>query len=159
MKTDEGVDLDAVRAVGTMVRLVRLVDAELRRASDSDLGLTDLSVLAEISRGTVSPSALACTLHLERPHITRVSDRLVSSGLVERAEDSTDRRRCRLTVTSSGQEFLHDSLQTVSAAVDRILGGLGVTRRASLLAHLADLRPEIDRASAAGGTSSRSPGE
>ena len=144
MKVDSTVNVEALRTLGTMLRFVRRVDQELRRTSAYDLGLTDLSVLVEINRGIESPSSIADNLRLDRPRITRVTDRLVIANLVERETDDFDRRRCRLALTPAGEECLRDSLHMVGEAVDDILEGLAADRREAVVEGLSLLRPVLE---------------
>jgi len=56
--------------------------------------------------GPITMSELAHTLFLEASTVTRIIDRLVAAGLVERTPSSTDRRVCRVSVTDSGRQLV-----------------------------------------------------
>lgn len=148
MTVDSRVDLDALRTVGTMLRFVRLVDQGLRRSEGSELSLTELGVLLQIGRGTTIPSEIADAVHIDRPRVTRIVDRLVALDFVTREADLVDRRRSRVNITRSGQEHLSQSLATASAIIDSLLVGLSPEQRVELQSSVEGIRPSVDGRSA-----------
>jgi DNA-binding MarR family transcriptional regulator len=76
------------------------------------------------------PEGLKCFEIGERmitrvPDVTRLTDRLISAGLVRRERDTTDRRRVTIYLTASGMEMLN-SLDAAAAAMPaEILGHIG----------------------------------
>jgi DNA-binding MarR family transcriptional regulator len=143
MKVHTPVDQDALRMVGTMLRFVRVVDQQFRRYSPS-VSLNDLSVLFRIKRGVDTPSGLADALHLDRPRVTRITDHLVELGYIDRQEDQADRRRCRLSLTESGETYLEDAIIATSEAVDKLLNALDDSDRNALLRGVEAVRPVVD---------------
>lgn len=144
MQSHVGVNKDALLAVSTMLRMVRLVDQRFRQTLATDLSLADLSVLTEIASGTDSPSAVATALHIDRPRVTRITDRLASLGYVEREVGSEDRRRWRLSVTRSGSEWRRHAKEVLSETVDHLLAHIDEADRAALLRSLTALSPVLD---------------
>jgi DNA-binding MarR family transcriptional regulator len=74
----------------------------------AELGLhvgQDELLLALVPEATVSVSRLADTLAVRPSTVSKMLDRLVIAGLVERAEDSRDARRTVVRMTSSGVEM------------------------------------------------------
>ncbi len=98
--------------------------------------------------GPLSLAELGALLVAEGGHPSRLVDRMVAAGLVERAGAAADRRRLELTVTARGREIavhakrlknefgrataakLHDAdLAAANAALEKFLAGtqLGAT--------------------------------
>ncbi|HLJ65929.1 MAG TPA: MarR family transcriptional regulator [Chloroflexota bacterium] len=153
MKVADAIDAEALRTLGTMLKVVRSADRALREASRHGLGLTEVSVLAEISRGTTGPSSLADALRLDRPRITRLTDRLVCAELVARQGDDVDRRRFHLTITQQGEGELHASLSFVADYVGAMLRSVPSGSREGLVQGLLALRSSIEDKDATSGAS------
>jgi DNA-binding MarR family transcriptional regulator len=141
---------DSIRMVGTMLRFIRAVSSAFREQSGADLNLTDLSVLAQIERGSDLPSLVARRLQLDAPRVTRSTDRLVALGYVVRSEDPADRRRTRLEITASGREFLTTGRRAITAAVEGILSRVPDEDRAALSRVLGEIRAVLDDRSDSG---------
>src|SRR4051795_1558868 len=79
----------------------------LRQEAGSSLSPAQGAALATIDRhGPLTPSELAARERIQRPTATRVLARLEESGLLERAEDPTDRRSSLVTATDAGRALL-----------------------------------------------------
>lgn len=63
-------------------------------------------ILRRIAEGQSSVSALADCMHLSRPNISRSVDELFKLGLVERGEDTRDRRNVVLILTPTGRNLI-----------------------------------------------------
>jgi len=130
----------------THARLERLLDEDLRSAHDLTLAEYDAMLqLAESPTHRLRMHEIADRVVLSRSGVTRLIDRLVRDGLVERSHCSTDARGAEAVLTANGLDRLRDAapthlrgisdhfLDTMSAAelaaVDRamnaILAGLG----------------------------------
>lgn len=132
-----GTDPSALRLAGSLVLLTRAIDEQLRRAAPQDeLGVLDLSVMEQLAQGETLPSGVARILHLQRGSVTRMIDRLVRSGYVERERSRADRRQCHLHLTSRGRERLARGLSDLSSLVHALLhelpGDLGAGLRSGL---------------------------
>lgn len=136
---------DALRLVGTLLRLVRTVDQRFRAAGDaSSLTLTELSVLGRIGRDVTLPSQIARTLRLDPARVTHVTDRLVSHGYVSRELDPDDRRCWRLRLTPEGDACLEQGRANARAAMETLLNGLSEDERADLYNGLEGARRVLD---------------
>ncbi len=94
-------------------RIIRALEAEL--AVDQDLALTDYDVLVQLSAAPdrrLRMSDLADALLLSRSGATRLVDRLVAGGLVERVTCDTDRRGQWASLTDAGHERLRQATPT-----------------------------------------------
>jgi DNA-binding MarR family transcriptional regulator len=95
--------------VAALRRIIRAVDQHSRQLLDG-FGLTgpQLLVLQETARlgGGASASSLARAVHLSRPSVAGILDRLEKRGLIGRAPDPADRRSARVSLTPAGARML-----------------------------------------------------
>lgn len=63
----------------------------------------------------LTPGELARIEGVQRPTVTRVVNRLVESGLIERREDPEDRRSALLSVSEEGHRYLVEHRSRKSA--------------------------------------------
>lgn len=110
----------AARAVRLSVLLDHVLAAELARW---DLLQTDFAVLTALrSVGApyeLRPSDLKDRLLLTSGGVTTVLKRLEKAGLIEREQDTADRRSSRVRLTSTGIETAGATVQAWSAAESR----------------------------------------
>lgn len=144
MEPTPEVDLDMIRMVGGMLRFARAIDYHLRHALHSDLGVRDLSVLAQVGHGSALPSLIARQLWIDPPRVTRIVDRLVMLGYVVRHADSLDRRRSLLSLTLPGQQRLAGGKREMTQAVAWLLGQLTDSERQGLEHGLLAVRRVVD---------------
>lgn len=101
-------------------RVVRELERELE--ADQGIALTDYDVLvqlAEADERRLRMSELADRLLLSRSGATRLVDRLVADGLVERVMCESDRRGQWASLTDAGRERLRQASPTHLAGVER----------------------------------------
>lgn len=85
----------------------------------------------------ISPSELADVLHVSRPTVTSMLQRMEAAGAVERRPDEHDQRITRLHLTTRGHE-LADRMRAVHAdVIDATIGQLSEDDRRELLRLLA----------------------
>ena len=105
----EDVDLgDLTQSVGFMVRLAQVATYAtfFRTLKDKTLKPGEFTVLwviglnAGIRQGTV-----AQTLKIKPAHMTKLVQRLVSAGFVDRKVPASDRRAVQLTLTDAGKAY------------------------------------------------------
>jgi long-chain acyl-CoA synthetase len=89
-----------------------------------DLTLSQYRVLAFLAEGGEAASALAEKLAVSRPSVTGIVDGLVARGLVQRAEDPSDRRRVKHDLTAEGRQVIH----AADAEVQRRLSDIAAHR-------------------------------
>ena len=87
----------------SVARMARL----LRQQDQSGFGPTLIAALSTISKeGPITLGELAAREQVAPPTITKVVEKLMASGLVERTADATDRRVSRVAVTRKGAKQL-----------------------------------------------------
>jgi DNA-binding MarR family transcriptional regulator len=127
--------LEAWRAfIHAHARVTRRLDEELQAAHALSLAEYDaLLQLANAPGRRLRMSALADRVLLSRSGITRLVDRLVAAGMVERTTCSTDARGAEAALTPAGLERLRAASVTHLAGVGRLfLDPIDATDRASL---------------------------
>lgn len=103
------------------------------RLAAHGLRLRHMAVLAALADfGPHVQRELAARLAIDRSDIVKIVDDLAVAGLVDRARDTTDRRRVTVTVSPTGLALL-DRLQAEALAVqDDLLAPLTGAERAQL---------------------------
>ena len=101
--------------------------------SDTDLGPAQIRMLV-LTRAHpgCNLSSLAEWMGIHPSNATRVCDRLVRTGLMERVEDPNDRRHVRLGLTPAGHELVDGVMQRRRRALRRVLQRMEQTDRADL---------------------------
>jgi DNA-binding MarR family transcriptional regulator len=102
----------SLRALATDPRIVVLHGTllSLVRRDGRDLTARQLTAFLSVymDEQTHTVSSLAELLHISRPGVTRIMDRLVQFDLVEREEDREDRRRVLVRRTTRGIAFFRE---------------------------------------------------
>lgn len=124
-------------------RVVRQLEQELQ--AEADLPLTHYDVLVQLSGADgrrLRMSDLADRLLLSRSGVTRLVDRLVADGLVERVSCDSDRRGAWAALTDAGYERLRAAapihLRGVAAHFLDRLGAEELVELERLLRRVAD---------------------
>jgi DNA-binding MarR family transcriptional regulator len=124
-------------------RVVRELERELR--DEQDLALADYDVLVQLSAADdrrLRMSDLADRLLLSRSGATRLVDRLVASGLVERVVCESDRRGQWAELTDRGLDRLRRASPThLRGVANHFLDRLSVDDLAALEGMLARVAP------------------
>lgn len=125
-------------------RVVRELEREL--AADQDMALADYDVLVQLSAAEdrrLRMSELADRLLLSRSGATRLVDRLVADGLVERITCESDRRGQWASLTDAGYERLKRASPThLRGVASHFLDRLSPKETATLKPVLARLAEE-----------------
>jgi DNA-binding MarR family transcriptional regulator len=91
------------------------------------------SLLEQLVLGaTPDQRALADALRLDPSQIVALLDTLEQRGLARRGPHPVDRRRKRVTVTSTGRETYRRARPLVEASLDDVLDGLDAAERRTL---------------------------
>jgi DNA-binding MarR family transcriptional regulator len=105
-------------------RLSRRLDEDLRAAHG--LSLPEYEALLQIAQspgGRIRMSQLASETELSKSGVTRLVDRLVDDGFVQRCQCSHDARGAEAVLTAAGQRRLHEAVETHLEGLDRLLVG------------------------------------
>ena len=127
-------DADAVLAA---CRVLVAISAQSIAAVEDVADLTQVRALVVIaSRGSVSLSELSEATNIHLTRASRLCDRLVVKGLLNRADDPANRRQLTLTLTPAGrqlvQKVLHRRRRAIQPILDRMSKQMTKQRRAEL---------------------------
>lgn len=127
-------ELDVVQAA---CRVLVAISSQSIAAVEDLVDLTQFRALVIIgSRGSVSLGELADAARMHLSTASRMCDRLVAQGLIDRADDPDNRRQLILTLTDAGRRVVKDVMDQRRAAVQPMLAAMPKTRRAELVALL-----------------------
>lgn len=100
---------------------------------DDVVTVPQLRILMMITtRGPMNLGAVAAGLDVSSPNASRICDRLLRAGLLNRAEDPSDRRNIMLTLTKDGQNLVDRVTRHRRTAIKRILSAMSAAERESL---------------------------
>ncbi|MFE4976636.1 MarR family winged helix-turn-helix transcriptional regulator [Kitasatospora sp. NPDC056651] len=139
-------DLDGLEDVlATLAYLLTRSQEHERRMASAGItaARSDVYLLRALveTEGPSRVSDLAARLMVKSSHVTRQIDRLQGQRLVERAQDTQDRRARRVAITADGRALLDRLKQANLASLTNVLDGVpepDVTATVSVLRHLID---------------------
>ncbi len=137
----DSVSKDKLRVWVRLLQTTRFIEAELRtrfrQHNNTTLARADVvAVLARFPAG-LSMSALSAQLLITNGNITHVVEKLAADGLVERRDDSDDKRSIRVVLTRKGLAEFHAIAPLHEAWIAEILSDLSTRDATTLLALLA----------------------
>jgi DNA-binding MarR family transcriptional regulator len=126
------IDDERLHLMGLIVRSHRLLTDRLGRELEQDVGipLVFFDVLINVGaapEGRVTMSRLSNDIALTTGGVTRLVDRMVDAGLVERQACPSDRRSIHVILTAEGRDVLDRAIAAHIEGIDR-----------HLMAHLSD---------------------
>jgi DNA-binding MarR family transcriptional regulator len=124
--------------VAAFRRHVRVLEREVAHQLEADTGccgvtLTQCHTLLELKASELSLTGLAAALNLDTSTLSRTVDGLARAGLVERTEDSSDRRALRLALTPTGHAKVNAINGFCSRYYAALLAGMGDRDRRCVL--------------------------
>ncbi|MGA5868061.1 MarR family winged helix-turn-helix transcriptional regulator [Streptomyces cinereoruber] len=126
-------DLDAMGAVGRVLRLSRLVNAHLKEYfAQHGLETWEFDVLATLRRGggPLTAKSLAESVMISSAALTNRVDRLVARGLVARESVPGDRRSLHVTLTDAGRDLVDAAVEGHVQNQRKLLSALDENDRA-----------------------------
>jgi MarR family transcriptional repressor of emrRAB len=105
-----------------------------------------LTTLFSQPDGVAHPSDLCIRASQSPANMSRISDALVSRGLITRDLSVQDRRRMVLRITDQGQEFVHNLLPKLFAPLRELLRDFPEAEQRQLNAQLKRLGFELEHA-------------
>jgi DNA-binding MarR family transcriptional regulator len=112
--------------------LVGIAAASVAEVDDT-VTVPQLRVLMMVAtRGPLNLAAVAAGLDVSASNASRICDRLLKAGLLDRRELPTDRRNVTLTLTDAGKALVDKVTRHRRSAITRILRGMGARERERL---------------------------
>jgi DNA-binding MarR family transcriptional regulator len=125
-----GPDLDAVMRAS---RVIAGIVAESVAQAGDVITMPQLRALVLVAtRSDVNASAVAAALDVHPSNATRLLDRLVQGGLLDRREAATDRRNVELSLTEEGAGLVDSVMEHRRQAFERILNRMRPDERRRL---------------------------
>ena len=141
LKSDEKLEL---RLWLRLLTCANIIEAEVRRRlrQEFDTTLPRFDVLAQLDRNVLglTMGELSGRLMVSNGNITGLIDRLVTEGLVARANRPEDRRTVRVTLTDKGRESFRRMTPEHAGWIDGLLAGLDRQDKTTLYELLAKLK-------------------
>lgn len=106
-----------------------------------------LTTLFSQPDGVAHPSDLCARASQSPANMSRISDALVSRGLITRVSSVHDRRRMVLRITEEGEEFVREILPKLHAPLRSMLKNFPEVEQRQLAAQLKKLGAELDKLS------------
>ena len=124
-ETDESEDRDLLGLFTTLARTGLFLEALQREClSEHGLAFREYSVLRLLQRapdGGLTPSLLAQRIVCTTGAMTKLVDRLVRNGLVERTPDPEDRRGVLVALTPAGERLATAAADSYRVGRERVL--------------------------------------
>jgi DNA-binding MarR family transcriptional regulator len=129
----DGVSADQVEAVMRASRALVGITAASIAEVDDVVTVPQLRVMMMMAtRGPMNLVAVAAGLEVSSPNASRICDRLLKAGMVDRREDADDRRHVTLTLTTEGRMLINRVIRHRRKAIRRTLRTMTQPDRDSL---------------------------
>jgi DNA-binding MarR family transcriptional regulator len=137
----------AAELMGAIERVRRLSNHLSRLLAESfGVSVYQVGILAAIDDGARHLHEVADATGQQVSGASRLVDRLVNDGLLERSVDPTDRRAVVLGLTAAGEQLLADARQLVGRTVNRAVERMPADEARQLLPVLVSFLDAADRA-------------
>ncbi len=134
-------------SLGLLFRQVR--DVMWARMADElssaghDLSFSQYITLKKLALGTTGATDLARAAELNPGAMTRLIDKLIERGLVERHADPSDRRVVRIQLSDQGQAIWRDIDQCGNRVRERAMSGMDESERLQFIRALEQVRDNL----------------
>lgn len=162
----DGPDTNTAAAVDTAAEALLGVWDAAREQASGRLSGSQLRALLVVERSEgINLRRLATTLNMLLSSASRLCDRLVAAGMLEREPGRTDRREISLHLTAEGRRFMDELRRDRRERLARVLGGMSHDGRQALLHGLREFEAAARAVAAADqpeqgpGPAAESPGE
>ncbi|MCR4398267.1 MAG: MarR family transcriptional regulator [Firmicutes bacterium] len=125
----------ARQVVETVPVAMRLIRSEMRLHCGNQLSVPQFRTLAFLYREPgASLSQVAGHLGVTPPTVSKIVDRLVERGLVQRRDDPRSRRRLILSATGKGRDLFENARERTTERIAERLDGLAPSDLAAIQA-------------------------
>lgn len=128
----DSVTPEQVHQVLAGTRVVGALIAESLASLDPPLTMPQWRVLVLASEGDCNVSAVAEDLRVHMSNATRICDRLVAAGLLERRRADHDRRQVLLHLTAAGQGLFDRAMDYRRHRIEQAMALMSADERAAL---------------------------
>jgi DNA-binding MarR family transcriptional regulator len=136
-RNGNAVAADHVEAVMRAARALVGITAASITEVDEVVTMPQLRVLMMIAtRGPMNLAGVAAGLEVSAPNASRICDRLLKAGMLDRRDDPKDRRHITLTLTTDGHALIDRVIRHRRMAIKRILRNMSPQERGRLATSL-----------------------
>lgn len=141
---------EIIEAVLTTSRVFVAIAARSIEELDSEVTLPQFRLLIVLAtHGTQSLGRLAEHLAVNSSTATRMSDRLIRKGLMQRRASSLDCREIRVDLTQGGQQLVERAMESRRRELARLLNSISASEQRALVRSLSALNLAMDAVPAA----------
>ncbi len=112
--------------MGDALVYITLFKRELNQLNEQKFMKTLLWLTLIDEYGSPSISNLGKKINVSKSQMTSRVDQLVDDGMIERINDTEDRRIIRIQLTKNGKNFLKDSKKNIGAEMNELIAPLSV---------------------------------
>ena len=117
-----GPSADQIAAVLAASRALVGIAAASIAAVDDDVTVPQLRVLVMVdTKGPLNLAAVAAGLGVNPSNASRICDRLIRAGLLDRQDSPDDRRNITLSLTNAGRRLVNKMMKHRRTAITRVL--------------------------------------
>lgn len=133
-----------------MEKALRIMRANIVRLTDTlglgDLTISDINMLIHLGEQAKSMKDLVANMAVANSTPTRIIDRLVSNGLMERRSDPEDRRRVLVELTEKGKTVFRKISDKRNEQIERAFRNLSEDEKRifTRLVHIVTMNMEND---------------
>jgi len=129
----------------TIMRIIHSFRSGSVLREDIELSLPQALLLLELNEaGTISMSELSRRLKVTQGVATRMMDRLLEKGMVERERDKVDRRVVLVATSQKGQELAGEMERTNKMKIKELFTAVPKKEREDFLKVLKDLEQQFE---------------
>src|SRR6204780_2933844 len=125
--------------------MAAMLEQQIRPFGLAEAEFRVLTTLFSQPDGVAHPSDLCARASQSPANMSRISDALVSRGLITRVSSVHDRRRMVLRITEEGEQFVRDLLPKLHAPLRSMLKDFPESEQQQLAAQLKRLGAELDQ--------------
>ena len=111
-----------------------------RLTKEAGMPLSSIQVLVTVSMGDITIGEISSRLHIAKPNVTPLVDKLERDGLVERCAVERDKRKVSVHLTEAGRRKLDEHTGILDKEAEELTERLGESDAARLADALATLR-------------------
>ena len=126
-----------------------MLEQQIRPYGFGEAEFRALTTLFSQPNGVAHPSDLCVRAAQSPANMSRISDALVSRGLITRDSSVQDRRRMVLRITPAGEAFVQELLPKLFAPLRELCKDFSEAEQLHLIASLKQLASELERVKAA----------
>lgn len=116
---------------------------QIRLWNSAGITLTQLRILRALREGPHCAGDLARAVGVSAPSLTRLLDRLMEDGCVERRVSDADRRRVDVCLTEAGRRMVEGHLFVEDTAFHRAVESMSPDERMALFRSLRDFTERV----------------